>query len=260
MAAGAWFLRVKPAPAWAQSDGALRLLRAPKLALVLGNGDYKDAPLRNAVNDARAIGDALVRIGFKVTEKLDATRAEMLAAIRAYTRSLAARKCVGLFYYAGHGVQLAWTNYLVPVDAAIDRLEDVPKQAVAVTTLVGGITKAANPMNVIILDACRDNPFARQMKRTVASRSIGRGLGRVEPEGGTLVAYAAKHGETALDGSVGNNSPFVASLVKHLPTPGMEINKLFRVVRDEVMAATGRKQEPFIYGSLPSDDFHFAAK
>jgi hypothetical protein len=113
--------------------------------VVFGNSKYKEAPLKNPVNDARAIGDALVQVGFEVTEKLDATRAEMTAAIRAYTQSLAARKCVGLFYYAGHGVQLTWTNYMVPVDAVIDRLEDVPKQAVAVTGLVGGITNAANP-------------------------------------------------------------------------------------------------------------------
>jgi uncharacterized caspase-like protein len=94
------------------------------------------------------------------------------------------------------------------------------------------------------------------MRRTVATRSIGRGLARVEPEGGTLVAYAAKHGEIALDGS-GTNSPFVAALVKHLPTPGVEISKLFRLVRDDVLAATGRKQEPFVYGSLPGEDFFF---
>ena len=122
-----------------------------------------------------------------------------------------------------------------------------------------GSVEGARKLRLIILDACRDNPFARQMRRTVASRAIGRGLGRIEPEGGTLVAYAAKHGEIALDGD-GTNSPFVASLVKRLPTPGIEINKLFRLVRDDVMAATGRKQEPFVYGSLPGEDFFVAGK
>ncbi len=151
---------------WAQSEGALKLLRAPKLALVIGNGTYKDAPLKNPANDARAMSDALVKIGFEVTERLDATRAQMTSVIRSYTRTLAARKCVGVFYYAGHGVQLAWTNYLLPVDAEIGRLEDVPKQALAVTGLVSGITKAANPMNVIILDACRDNPLGRVKPNT----------------------------------------------------------------------------------------------
>jgi uncharacterized caspase-like protein len=96
------------------------------------------------------------------------------------------------------------------------------------------------------------------MRRTLASRSIGRGLARVEPDGGTLVAYAAKHGEVALDGE-GGNSPFVTALVRHIATPGIEINKLFRFVRDDVLAATGRRQEPFVYGSLPGEDFYFAA-
>jgi uncharacterized caspase-like protein len=121
-----------------------------------------------------------------------------------------------------------------------------------------GSVEAARKLRLVILDACRDNPFVRQMRRTVASRSIGRGLGAIEPEGGTLVAYAAKHGQVALDGE-GTNSPFVAALVQRLPTPGMEINKLFRVVRDDVIAATGRKQEPFVYGSLPGEDFFFVA-
>ena len=153
VAAGALFLPAPYAWVWAQSEGALKLLRAPKLALVIGNGTYKDAPLKNPANDARAMSDALVKIGFEVTERLDATRAQMTSVIRSYTRTLAARKCVGVFYYAGHGVQLAWTNYLLPVEAEIGRLEDVPKQALAVTGLVSGITKAANPMNVIIPDA-----------------------------------------------------------------------------------------------------------
>ena len=103
---------------------------------------------------------------------------------------------------------------------------------------------------------CRRSGCCTGCSTAKASRSIGRGLGPIEPEGGTLVAYAAKYGEVALDGE-GTNSPFVAALVKRLPTPGMEINKLFRVVRDDVMAATERKQEPFVYGSLPGEDFFF---
>src|SRR5262249_3483399 len=104
----------------------------------------------------------------------------------------------------------------------------------------------------------RDNPFARQMRRTVATRSIGRGLARVEPDGGTLVAYAAKDGQIALDGD-GTTSPFATALIKRLPTPGVEVGKLFRLVRDDVLSATGRKQEPFVYGSLPGEDFFFVA-
>jgi uncharacterized caspase-like protein len=108
-------------------------------------------------------------------------------------------------------------------------------------------------MRLVILDACRDNPFTAAMKRTSATRSIGRGLALIEPEGGTLVAYAAKAGQVAQDGD-GENSPFVTALVKRIETPGIEIGKLFRLVRDDVLSATGRQQEPFVYGSLPSED------
>lgn len=249
MAAGALFLRVPHAPVWAQSDGALKLLRSPKLALVFGNGKYKDAPLKNAVNDARAIGDALVRIGFEVTEKLDATRAEMTAAIRAYTRSLAARKCVGLFYYAGHGVQLAWTNYIVPVDAAIDRLEDVSKQAVAVTTLVGGITRAANPMNVIILDACRDNPFGGEK----AARP--KGLSQMDAPPSTLLAYATSPGNVASDGE-GANGLYTEHLLRELAVKEARIEDVFKRVRLGVRRKSNGTQIPWESTSL-EEDFYF---
>lgn len=109
------------------------------------------------------------------------------------------------------------------------------------------------------MDACRDNPFAAQMRTTAAGRSIGRGLASVEPRRGTLVAYAAKHGQIALDGA-GSTSPFVSALVKNLQTPGLEINRLFRRVRDEVLNLTNSRQEPFIYGTLPDEDFFFAAR
>jgi len=109
----------------------------------------------------------------------------------------------------------------------------------------------------VVLDACRDNPFVKTMTKTGGkSRSIGNGLANIEPEGATLVAYAAKHGQVALDGT-NANSPFVTSLIKNLPTPGLEINLLFRKVRDEVLQETGRRQEPFTYGSLPSEAFYF---
>ena len=115
----------------------------------------------------------------------------------------------------------------------------------------------AKRIGLVILDACRDNPFVKTMTRSMAStRSIGRGLAQIEPEGATLVAYAAKHGQVALDGT-GRNSPFVSALVKNLETPGLEINLLFRKVRDDVLAATGRRQEPFVYSSLPGEAFYF---
>jgi uncharacterized caspase-like protein len=161
-------------------------------------------------------------------------------------------------YYAGHGIEMGGVNYLLPVDARLETDRDAQFEAVPLDQVMSAVD-GAKKLRLVLLDACRDNPFARQMRRTTASRSVGRGLARIEPEGGTLVVYAAKHGEVALDGEGGGNSPFVAALVKNLPTPGVEINKLFRLVRDEVMAATGRRQEPFLYGSLPGEDFFFAA-
>ncbi len=159
LGAGALFLPRPWAWVWAQSEGAVKLLRAPKVALVVGNSKYKEAPLKNPANDAKAIGETLKGAGFEVTMKLDTGREELLAAIREYVRAMEQKKCVGLFYFAGHGLQLAWRNYLLPVDAAIDKIDDVARQSIDIARLMEGLTKAANPMNVIILDACRDNPF-----------------------------------------------------------------------------------------------------
>jgi hypothetical protein len=249
VAAAALLLPGVRARLWAQSDGALKLLRSPKLALVFGNGKYSDAPLKNSVNDARAMGDALVRIGFEVTEKLDATRAEMTAAIRAYTRSLAARKCVGVFFYAGHGVQVAWTNYMVPVDAAIDRLEDVPRQAVAVTTLVSGLTRAANPMNVIILDACRDNPFGGD------KTARPRGLSQMDAPPSTLLAYATSPGNVASDGE-GTNGLYTEHLLRELAVKEARIEDVFKRVRLGVRRKSNGLQIPWESTSL-EEDFYF---
>jgi uncharacterized caspase-like protein len=120
--------------------------------------------------------------------------------------------------------------------------------------------EGAKKLRMVLLDACRENPFVSQMRRSLASRSISRGLGRIEPDAGTLVVYAAKHGELALDGD-GDNSPFVSAFVKHVATPGLEVRRLFDYVRDDVLAATKRRQQPFSYGSLPArEDYYFVAR
>jgi uncharacterized caspase-like protein len=120
--------------------------------------------------------------------------------------------------------------------------------------------EGARKLRLVVLDACRDNPFLNQMKRTMGTRAIGQGLARIEPEAGTLVVYAAKHGETALDGS-GSNSPFVESLIKRIPTPNLEIRRLFDLVRDDVMDMTAKKQQPFSYGSLSGrEDYYFVTR
>ena len=163
-------------------------------------------------------------------------------------------------YYAGHGMEVGGVNYLIPTDAKIAVDRDIGFEAVPLEQVLNAAERAKK-LRLVILDACRDNPFANQMKRTltVASRSVSRGLAAVEPEAGTLVVYAAKDGETALDGD-GINSPFASAFVKNLPTPGLEVRRLFDFVRDDVMEATGRKQKPFSYGSISGrQDFYFVA-
>ena len=120
-------------------------------------------------------------------------------------------------------------------------------------------TEHAKKLRLIILDACRENPFESKMRRRVASRSVGRGLARVEPETGTLVAYAARDGQVAADGT-GSNSPFTKAFLENVNKPGVEINMLFRRIRDDVFNSTGRTQEPFTYGSLPSENFYFSVR
>src|ERR1043166_1187394 len=232
--------------------------RGRRVALVIGNSAYQRVPaLPNPRGDAELVATALRAVGFQsVRLESDLAREKLIDVLRAFGRETESADWA-VVYFAGHGIEVGGVNYLIPVDARLETDRDLQYEAVALEQVLGSV-EAARKLRLVILDACRDNPFARQMRRTVASRSIGRGLGRVEPEGGTLVAYAAKHGEIALDGE-GTNSPFVASLVQRLPTPGIEINKLFRLVRDDVMAATARKQEPFVYGSLPGEDFFFVA-
>lgn len=165
----------------------------------------------------------------------------------------------GLVYYAGHGIEVGGVNYLIPVDARLTSDRDVELEGVSLTQVLGAVERARK-LRLVLLDACRDNPFVSQMKRTLGTRSIGRGLASVEPEAGTLVVYAAKHGETALDGD-GSNSPFAAALVKNVATPGLEVRRLFDFVRDEVLKATNRRQQPYSYGSLPGrEDFYFTSR
>ena len=157
-------------------------------------------------------------------------------------------------------MEVGGINYLIPTDAKIAADRDIGFEAVPLEQVLNAAERAKK-LRLVILDACRDNPFANQMKRTltVASRSVSQGLAAVEPEAGTLVVYAAKDGETALDGD-GINSPFASAFVKNLPTPGLEVRRLFDFVRDDVMEATGRKQKPFSYGSISGrQDFYFVA-
>jgi hypothetical protein len=231
-----------------------------RVALVIGNGSYDHVPtLPNAANDAEALAKALTATGFQsVTLKTDLTRDQILSALADFAK-LADSADWAAVYYSGHGIESRGINYMIPVDAKLKVDRDVDLEAVDVSKVLSAI-EGAKRLRLIILDACRDNPFLDQMKRTVATRSISRGLGPMEPDAGMLIVYAAKHGETALDGD-GKNSPFATALINRIRTPNLELRRLFDLVRDDVLATTSRRQQPFSYGSLSgSEDFYFETK
>jgi uncharacterized caspase-like protein len=225
-----------------------------RVAFVIGNSSYQNVgALTNPANDAAAITDMFKKAAFDVVEsRRDLKNTEMRRALRDFTEK-ARDADIAVIYYAGHGIEVDGTNYLIPVDAALERDTDAYDEAIALDRILQAI-EPAKQLRLVILDACRDNPFAKSMKRTVASRSLGRGLAGVEPSRpNTLIAFAAKGGSTASDGD-SKNSPFTTALLKHLVTPGLELGKAFRLVRDDVMNATANKQEPFVYGSLGGND------
>ncbi|HEX9211449.1 MAG TPA: caspase family protein [Bradyrhizobium sp.] len=225
-----------------------------RVALVIGNSAYKSVPrLANPVNDAALVGGMFKNVGFDSTDiKTDLNAAEMRKALREFgARARDAE--VAVIYYAGHGIELDGANYLIPTDAALETDSDVLDETVALDRALFAV-EPAKQLRLVILDACRDNPFARTMKRTVAARAIGRGLAKVEPTSpNTMIAFAAKAGSTASDGD-SRNSPFATSLVERLPTPGLDLRKAFGFVRDDVLKNTSYRQEPYVYGSLGGED------
>ena len=246
-AAALALLLLSAAPAWAQQ----------RVALVIGNGSYAHAPaLANPLNDAADIGGALERLGFKVTRIVNADRAELWDGLQKFSLAASASEMAAVFY-AGHGIEVDRRNFLVPVDARLLSDADVEFETVPLDLLMRAVERTRG-LRLIILDACRDNPFAAAMQRAGATRSIGRGLAREEPSGETLVAYAAKEGTVAADGE-GRNSPYTAALLAHLEEPGLRVDLMFRKVRDAVLASTGGRQEPFIYSSLSGEDTYLAA-
>lgn len=228
---------------------------AKRVALVIGNSDYQHATrLANPSADAQLIGETLTQAGFdSVDIAYDLGLRELERALRDF--GLRAEGAdVALVYYAGHGIEAGGQNYLIPVDAELERDRDLEIEATRLETALSMVS--GGQMKIVILDACRNNPFAARMVRTFKTRSIGRGLAAIEPEGETLVVYAAKAGATAADGE-GSNSPFAESLAERLPEQGLEISLLFRRVRDDVLRKTGGYQEPFTYGSLSGRAFYF---
>jgi uncharacterized caspase-like protein len=228
-------------------------LAEKRVALVLANSAYQNvAALPNPVNDGAMIAATLKEAGFDVVDsRHDLPALETRRALRDFA-DRARDADIAVVYYAGHGLEVDGTNYLIPVDAKLERDTDVYDEAFSLDRVLLAI-EPAKQLRLVILDACRDNPFAKVMKRTVASRAIGRGLAKVEPTSpNTLIAYSAKAGSTALDGD--KNSPFTTALAKHLTTPGLDVRRAFGFVRDDVLKNTGNRQEPFVYGSLGGDD------
>src|SRR6266702_4494737 len=225
-----------------------------RVALVIGNSAYKSAPkLSNPVNDATLVGGMFKKAGFdSVDVRLDLSASEMRRMLREFAgRTRDADMAV--IYYAGHGIELDGNHYLVPIDATLETDGDVLDETIPVERALFAV-EPAKQLRLIILDACRDNPLAKTMKRTLASRAVGRGLAKVEPTSpNTMIAFAAKAGSTASDGD-SRNSPFATALVEHLPKPGLDLRKAFGFVRDDVLRSTANKQEPFVYGSLGGDD------
>ena len=249
IAGAALFSPVPWASVWAQTAQGPQLQRLPKVALIIGNSKYKEAPLKNPGNDAKAIGESLTSLGFEVTLRLDTPKALMDAAISAYVNTLATRKCVGLFYYAGHGIQLAWKNYLLPVDANIDVIGDVAKQSFDLNSLIAGLTKASNPINVIMLDACRDNPFGE------AKQPEQKGLSQMDAPHSTILAYATAPGNTASDGE-GSNGLYTENLLREIKVKEARIEDIFKRIRLNVRRTSKGAQIPWESTSL-EDDFYF---
>ena len=217
----------------------------PRLALLIGNSAYRESPLRNPVNDVRAMAQRFKELGFTVIAHENATKRTMEAAIIEFGRRLA-EGGVGAFYYAGHGLQVRGRNYLVPVDAEIDDEASTRVAAVDVELLLEQMAEAKNRVNMVILDACRNNPFERRM------RGASRGLAAVDAARGTLVAYATAPGSVAADGD-GKNGLYTEELLEALREPGLKIEEVFKRVRINVARRSKGAQTPWESSSLTGD-------
>jgi hypothetical protein len=225
-----------------------RALADKRIALVIGNSDYKNVPtLANPKRDARAIADMFRGAGFSVTELDNAGNLDFKRALRAFETAVSGSD-MAVVYYAGHGIEIRNTNYMIPVDAKLATDRDVADEAIALDRIVEA-TESATRLRLIIVDACRDNPFALTMRRT----GLLRGLARIEPDTrNTIVAYAAEAGQTAEDGD-GAHSPYTTALLHNLTVPGLDVRLALGKVRDEVMSITQNRQRPFVYGSAAGE-------
>jgi hypothetical protein len=222
---------------------------ARRVALIVGNSSYAQAPLPNTRRDAEAIAATLDRMSFtSVRQFNDLTQSRFSSALADFGEEAEGAE-IAVMFYAGHGIEVGGETYLLPVDAELShvrRLKFETQQLTDVLTAVGGAKK----LGLVILDACRNNPMRSNVKGIELTRSAAQGLSAIEPTGSVLVAYAAKHGTVARDGSGQENSPFTRALLDFIETPNLDVRLLFGKVRDAVLARTGGAQEPHLYGAL----------
>jgi hypothetical protein len=230
---------------------------AKRVALVVGNSTYQHTPaLPNPKNDAKDMAAALQRLGFEVQLGIDLDESEFTRAVRAFSRKATGAE-TSLFYYAGHGLQYEGNNYLVPVDARLTDEADLTFEALKLNDVLR-LMERASQVSLIFLDACRDNPLARNLANRLGpdrSTVVGRGLAVVENVVGTLIAFATQPGNVAQDGT-GRNSPFTKALLKHVDKPGLDISQLLRLVRDDVIADTRGLQVPWDHSSLKGGAYY----
>jgi formylglycine-generating enzyme required for sulfatase activity len=245
--AGSLFLIFVAASVSAQSREVTleEMKKEKRLALVIGNGAYAMSPLKNPVNDARAMAQALRGLGFEVIAHENAGYKDMRRAVIEFGDRLQGGG-VGLFYYAGHGIQAGARNYLIPVDAAIKSESEVEVESIDVSTVLARMETARNRLNIVILDACRDNPFARSF------RSSSRGLASVDAPTGTMIAYATAPGRVAADGA-GANGPYTAELVQAMQQPGLKLEEVFKRVVGGVRRQTSGQQVPWFTSSVDGE-------
>jgi len=220
-----------------------------RVALVIGNNAYRLGALTASVNDARGMAAALTALGFKVTKLEDLNRAAMLRALRTFVGELNSQNAIGVFYFAGHGMQSKGKNYLIPVDADVEHEDDIETQGVDIQYLLDKFAGVRNGMNILILDACRNNPFAKIGVKNAS------GLAAVDGPPGTLVAFAAAPGQVAIE-TRGGNGIYTKHILSNIRTPGLPIEEIFKRVRSAVITDTSKAQVPWENTSLIRD-FYF---
>ncbi|GAA4409200.1 hypothetical protein GCM10023187_32140 [Nibrella viscosa] len=241
-------------PQMAQQMAEKKSLADKRLALVIGNGNYKDVPaLANPVNDADAMASSLSSLGFTVIKHTDTDRKKLVDAINNFGERLRTEKyTVGMVYYAGHGVQRHGQNYLVPVE--VSKQSDVESECVGLQHILNKMEAANTRVNILVMDACRNDPFVRPAQQ----RTLGEagGPASVKAPTGTLIAFATAPGSTAADGT-GQNGTYTESLLKYIQTPSLSIESVFRLVRTDVMQKTNNEQIPWESTSLTGEEFYF---